>query len=121
MSHLSKKHRSWRDLHVAEESKCQNAYFGVRYVTHCPSLKSEEKVSATNDCQLSTTRRITAQTLRHSDVPPGFEQHHGNRASRKRISNDQLGDDTSKSRDRDMNLNGIGRVIEYTSAQFLGS
>jgi len=39
--------------------------------------------------------RGKAKCLRHSDVTPCLEHHHGNWATGKRVSNNQLGYDTS--------------------------
>lgn len=54
-SYLGKEHRARRDLHVTEKGKTSNADPRIHCMTHCPSLKSEEKVSAKNHPQLRFT------------------------------------------------------------------
>ena len=64
------------------EGKTENSFYLV-IITDVRNLHVMTKFEV--GCKL--------QGLRHRDVAPGLEHHHSNRATRERITNDELGDD----------------------------
>jgi len=59
----------------------------------CDDLTEEHR--AMRDLHIVTELEVARELkcLSHGVMAPGLEQHHGNRAARKRISDNQLGDD----------------------------